>query len=297
MSASHGVIYSYAAGSTSSDPDGYRRVETTSPSRLPQLLATFAPLRSWIHSQSLIISAYPASLGLTGSAPLVDTYLHPPAFLRACHLAQRERRDVVFASQPLFGAQLIGQLCDAAADVPSRMLWAVGGYPLPQSLEAFIRRRLEVRGCELKVLQAYGVAEIGHTCFAAIERSAAGWPLYRQVAQEVSAEIVGRDHRLKLTAASGRSIVTGDRAERIDDHWRLTNGTDRVDPIILRQLDSWTDDHWKRRTGYLHATEDHAAFQLRPDHEPSGDQAETPFHEFWSRHGGWWTCKPRWARR
>ena len=323
------VTYSYAAGSTSLAPHGYRTIVPGEASRLNQLTETFPSLRRWIHDQTMVISAYPASLSLTGAGPFVDTYLHPPTFTRACLLASEQSRMAIFASQPLAGAELINQHAVAKLPMPHEILWAVGGYALPMSLEHFVRRRLENLNCRLTVLQSYGVAEVGHTCFASMQRAKDGSPLYRQVAPNVSATIEEDNQRLRLSNKDGVSILTDDIAERVppvprppatipdrgndnlaigedgtDDGahhpaalpganvWRLRPGVSRLHPAVWQDLESWTDQQWQRRSGYLSFDGQSTHYQLRPGVHRSANPCELDAYDYWRCHGGSWTTKP-----
>ncbi|MCB9924531.1 MAG: hypothetical protein H6822_20300 [Planctomycetaceae bacterium] len=285
---------SFPAGASSTDPDRSRLVEVGQSKRLLQLTDAFPNLRKDITSSTLIISAYPASLGLTGVAPLADTYLHAPTSISAFRWAEQESRPVLFAAQPLAGADILLEFCRSDFNIPSRILWAVGGYPMPLSLEVFIREMLKSRGCELVFLYSYGVAEIGHTCFAATDRSESGQPCYKKVASTVSAETVGDDCLLRLTSATGVQVLTGDHALVSGDVWTLTSGVDRLHPNVLAELESWSHSDWSRRTGYLHATATETSIQVRRNVELDGEPSEVEFHNFWRRYGGSFTTKPVW---
>ncbi len=64
----------------------------------------------------------PAALGIRGFDAFIDSYLHPPTVIRGFRFAMMHQRPVVFASQPLAGAELFvagdaSQPADAAASV------------------------------------------------------------------------------------------------------------------------------------------------------------------------------------
>jgi hypothetical protein len=284
---------SYAAGSTSVDPQGYRLIGQRDGQRLPQLKSVFPSLADLIDPNSLIINAYPAALGLQGFAPLVDTYLHPPTLIRSLRLAARQSRAVVFAAQPLVGADLLLKAIDAGFELPTKMLWATGGYFFPQSLEKFISERLSDFGCETHFLHCYGVAEIGHTCFAATNRFSSGLPMYRKIVPDVEA-YAGVNGFMTLSI-EGRSIVTSDYIEPREGHWSIWNGASRLCPSVSSLLESWTSDSWSRRTGYLRSTKEGYAFQLRENVGSKNSDQEYRYHEFWDRFGGSVQSKPIWS--
>lgn len=297
------TYYSYAAGSRSLDPAGFREIGGDAGNRLHQLQRVFPTLREILHLQTLVISAYPATLGLTSCGPSIDTYLHPPTFIRAMRLAHQQARCVLMASQPLLGADLWLQYCQSNYPLPPRVLWATGGYPLPQSLERFVRELLESRGCRLQILHAYGVAEIGHTLFAAIQRRGDGSPIYQLVADATEATIQSNG-RLRLSIAkvgncSARSVQTEDYATLDSDGYRLTSGPGRFDPDVGQILESWGSEQWQTRTGYLATNANGRYFQQRSLVADCSNMSchsfDVEYFEFWRRFGGSWSTKPRWG--
>jgi hypothetical protein len=292
---------SYAAGSTSLDPDGYRLIGQADGKRLGELVSVFPCLADHIDPESLIINAYPAALGLQGFAPLVDTYLHPPTFIRSMRLAARQLRTVIFAAQPLVGADLLMQFARTGFEVPDQLLWATGGYYLPRSLQQTVSNLLKRLGCDLRVMHCYGVAEVGHTCFAAVDRFSCGLPRYRLVAGHVEAS-VNANQQLVL-ASRHRTIVTEDYAAKAQRYWKIRSGPSRMSPEISRVLESWTADQWLRRTGYLAADANETFLQLRQWVQPEQtadpldcvhQNTEIGFHRFWERFGGSLHAKPKW---
>lgn len=284
----------YAGGSNSFDPYGFRTIDLLSPRRFDLLLDYFPIVKDFLNPNALIISAYPAPLGLAGIAPFVDTYLHPTTFSRALRLACAEHRQVLFASQPLPGADFLLRHCNLDLELPKQIIWANGGYYFPKSLEDYVRRTLAARGCELRCLISYGVAEVEHTCFAAMSRFDCGLPRFKQVTTNVTATIDATTGELTL-ASSERTIATGDLATVVDGEWRIQSNVKRLDPRIMVELESWTDKEWKRRTGYLEASTDRMLVQLRSRVRDVESEFEVPFHEFWSRNEGSFAYKPKWS--
>ena len=285
---------SYAAGSTSLDPDGYRLIGETDDQRLTQLKAVFPHLDRILSAESLFVSAYPAALGLQGVAPFVDTYLHPPTFIRAIRLAARDSRTVFLAAQPLIGADLLMRVLRHGFELPREVLWANGGYYFPRSLEYCVREQLRSVGCHLEVLHCYGAAEIGHTCFAAIDRFESGFPRYRKIADHVEMA-VSKSGRMVLKS-SERQVITEDCVENVGDHLLIRNGSARLCAEVLSELESWKSAQWSRRTGYLRASATGSIFQLREWVETQQSTDELRYHEFWQKFGGSPQSKPQWNR-
>ena len=284
---------SYAAGSTSLDPLGFRLLDDSEPSRFGQLLETFPTLADWLSSESLIINAYPAALGIGGFAPMVDTYLHPPTFIRAMRLAAIDQRDVVLAAQPLVGADFLLKMADAGYEIPRQVVWASGGYYFPESLQHFMENHLAGHDCQLRVLHCYGAAEVGHTCFAAVERFESGHPRYRHVAKHIDANVAFNDETLVLST-NNRSINTGDYATCDTQDWNIQNSPSRLGADVREEIESWGPEQWQRRTGYSGTRGALRQWQRRNASPQEGDPSELSFHQFWEQHGGSFQTKPDW---
>ena len=284
---------SYAAGSTSLDPFGFRMLGQSDQSRFGQLMEVFPELRNWISCESLVVNAYPAALGLAGFAPLVDTYMHPPTFIRSMRLAAIEQRTVLLAAQPLAGTDFLLRMLAAGYEIPHRMLWASGGYYFPSSLQEFIRDQLAAHQCELKVLHCYGAAEVGHTCFAALNRFDSGHPRYRHVATQIDANIAFASGQLVLST-SDQAIDTGDYAEYRDSQWKIENSPSRLSSAMHSELESWGSSQWENRTGYAGWHQESTQWQRREWVSPPKEQSELSFFRFWESHGGSFQTKPIW---
>ncbi len=284
---------SYAGGSTSLDPNGFRVIGRGDHSRILELLTAFPSLGEILNDHCMIISAYPAALGIQASVPFVDTYLHTPTLIRSLRLAAQQGRNVVFAAQPLAGADLLLKMLRSPFDMPRRMLWAAGGYYFPASLLEYMQYQLAARGCELRVLFCYGIAEVGHTCFAATQRDEKGEPLYRLVAGDVVATVESETKRLVLSR-EGRAVCTGDYAHRVGETWRILNSPERVSPQVRSEIESWHGHQWASRTGYLRYQSGSFTFQLREGHSTKEDRESLSFHRFWERYGGSLQSKPTW---
>ncbi|MEM9826640.1 MAG: hypothetical protein AAF958_08625 [Planctomycetota bacterium] len=319
-----GTILSYAAGSQSRDPHGYRVVDGADATRIGEICVLFPRVATYLNDRTMVLLAYPATLGIQSPGVLIDTYLHPPTFIRAIHLASLEERPVILAAQPLMGADLILRALAAGVPFPKRMLWASGGYGLPESLEDFVRRRLQAAGCQLEVLHCYGTAEVGHSLFVAMERLPSGRPRYRKAAQHVRTRMDEDRSRLEVITDSN-SHTLDDIVRQDGEDFEIVPQAKRVCEDVDRELESWTDWQWSRWTGRVARVDGKWVVQCREDvevptrhdsarekpsqREPTGedsaseevsgeasaDRIEMGFHEFFSGHGGSILTKPEWG--
>jgi hypothetical protein len=156
------------------------------------------------------------------------------------------------------------------------------------------------RGCELSFLYCYGVAEVGHTCFAATGRDRNGLPIYRKVADEVETVITNVNSagvgRLCMKGPQNDTTVeTGDFAISNGNHWTIFANPRRLADPVRDLLEAWTDSQWLRRTGYLYVSPEHLFYQLRMNYRGPVRPNEIPFHRFWERFGGSLLSKPKWG--
>ena len=294
-----GKVYSFAAGSSSMDPHGYRIIDGNDNSRIREVCSLFPQIADYFNPRTMVLAAYPATLGLTSPGVLVDSYLHPPTFVRSVHLAAIEERPLVIIAQPLLGADLLLRTLQQQVPLPRRILWASGGYYLPESLEQFIRTRLKQAKCDLELLHCYGTAEIGHSIFVATDRLASGRPHYRKATAHLQTELDERNGSMRALTPTGWK-------EFEDEVWSEGNGYDivptpsRLSKKALQTLESWNLTDWERYTGYIAQSEETTFAQCRqwiqptPDH-PSSAIVEIAYYDFFARYGGSVQTKPNWG--
>lgn len=308
-----GKIYSYAAGSNSMEPHGYRVVDNTDSSRIGEVCILFPSLAGYFCDMTMILVAYPATLGLCSPGVLVDSYVHVPTFIRSLHLAAVEQRPVVVVAQPLVGADFILRAIRQGIPMPKRMLWASGGYYLPESLERTVRENLLEAGCSLEVLHCYGTAEIGHSLFVAVDRLASGRPHYQKAAEHIAIKYDELSGRLTILANSGSQALEvsnhGPKAgnKELEDSVRIEgDGFDiiphpnRLSPLVFQELESWNKTQWARWTGNLAYDSGDLIIQCRQgvlpgEGFPNSNYQELEYHQYFAKYGGSILEKPRWG--
>lgn len=291
-----GKCISFSAGTTSTDPYGFRVLATGAQSKVTKLAKLFPELSGYADRSSILINAYGASLGLDGAMNYVDTYLNKNTFCRALTLAAKEKRLAIVTAQPLIGAEFLLNCCDKQVPFPTRILWAVGGYYLPKSLERTMRLACEERGCSLDIIHCYGVAEIGHTCFAATERGSDGLPLYIQADDNVIARIDEAGELVIESRCPRVTIATSDHGARIGDRWKITSGRERLSEDVQDLLESWTSGEWRLRSGRLQFIDSGWVFQLREGQAANASQTSVRYFEFCEMFGVELTSKPNWGQ-
>lgn len=270
-----GKILSYSAGSTSRDPYKYRVIDAAGPSeKLRRLVGTFDQLQPFFvnTNRSLVVDAYPAALGGLEAMTRVVTYLHSPTCARALELAALEGWRAIFVAQPLAGADLLLRAVELGIRWPHEMLWATGGYPLPKSLESFVRQILADHGCQLSVLQAYGIAELDHTLLAAMHRDEAGRPVYHLIDQNLQLsndQIKQGPSNKDLTWLYYREkrLPNHDRIMASDSTYRIGGDPARFSDRMMAWLNAWQPQDWDHFTGYFVVEDGKLTLQQR--HRPS----------------------------
>ncbi len=286
---------SFAAGSRSRDPHGYRIAEDFSLERFDQLKRTLPAFQELADNHPIIINAYPAELGLANLGTYVDTYLHAITFVRACRLAALQHRPVVFIAQPVLGVEFLLFLLEEGYEMPEQIAWISGGYYFPQSLESFARTVMKEAGSSLSVIHSYGVAEIGHTCFVALRRFDDGQPMYQLVADNIDV-ILNESGELSL--GKGEVLIaTGETAKFTDGYWKISNSPIRLCDYVKTTLEGLTSAQWLRLTGRTNWRENELVFQLRRSQKVDQKRkgGEHSYFEFWDHFGGGPTYKPCWG--
>lgn len=146
------------------DPYGFRSCDTGLQTLLSVLPTLYPALRPFLERQPILISCYPAFLGILQTIPVVDTYLRQDPFSRALLLACAEKRSVIVLGQPLSTAEMLYRHQQVHAIFPSDILIALGGYYCPRSLESFITGLVTDRGSSTAVVHGYGLVEVGVGC-------------------------------------------------------------------------------------------------------------------------------------
>lgn len=292
-----GDVLSYSAGSTQTGPLGFRKLKARGnimaalQGRWPDLVSALG------EGTILFINAYPAAIGAFSAGITVDTYLSPRVTSRALQLGRLGGHPVILTGQPLFLADALLRHTAAGRPLPGTLMLWVGGYVMPSSLERALRSMLAAQVDRLEIVQYYGTAEVDAGCLMARERDAEGELIYYPRG-DVEPEVVDDGEELLLTLRSpeGEPIVeryrTGDRAHRKGDGWVIHN-PERLHPDIERALESWSEQDWRRRTGYLRRDGAAVRIQLREGEAPR-EAAELEHFEFARHHGFSWLDKPTW---
>ena len=291
-----GDILSYSSGSSQSGPWGFRRLREgrkllePCAARWPHLIEALG------QAAPLVINAYPASLGRFDFGISVDSYLNPKTVSRSLQLAAVEHRSAILIAQPLFLGELIERHLRAGFALPSQMIFAIGGYPLPESLERFIRERCLDRDAAATFVHFYGVAEVDAACLAATKRDTDGLLLYFPMGEDIETEIQSGQLLLSLRHSEDQPIdrfETGDAFEEHRGALKLLQ-SNAAEPSALSRLETFTSKDWTRRTGYFAIDAEGLLIdQLRPGIQPAS-RGELTYHDYCSRIGSSWLDKPRW---
>lgn len=295
-----GMVISYSAGRGRLTPDAFRVVRSGD-SKLQRVLLGFPDIaRALDGRMPLIVNAYPATLGTFQGAVLVDTYLRPQTVSRALLLACERGIPALWLGQPLPVADLLLEHLWLGLPLPSTLIFCLGGYNCPGSLEDFLLATAGTHDSHALVLHAYGAAEVDYACLVGMRTDSGGGGevVYLPVADRVTPLTVAG--RLVLEFAEygpGGAISrfeTGDFARRQGEGFVIRNSPERLDPALVDILNTWRHDDWSRRTGYVGWGADATIFQLRRGVSPSS-RPELPFHVFADRFPFSWLDKPEWA--
>jgi hypothetical protein len=196
-------------------------------------------------------------------------------------------------AQPLVAGSLVGSLFDGHRERPRRLLLALGGYPCPAGLEAWLVAQAQRAGVALGVLHMYGLAEVEAGLLAGARR-ADGRVKYRPCLPDYTFHVENGQLRIGRLA-DGMTIDTFDAARPFDDGFEVLGNPTRYPAKALQALVRWNIDDWVRRTGYAHLrATGPTLWQLREGLAPTGDD-EVEHFEFAMRFGMSWLDKPDWS--
>lgn len=288
-------LLSYSAGTTSLDPYGFRLVESGS-GRIELAVDLFPELGKLLSSGVILISCYPASLGFFQQIPSIDTYLRGHTFSRGLLLARAEEKLALVLGQPLATVHLVLEHLNNKRQMPKTMLFVMGGYYCPFSLENYLANVLSANGTKCEIIFGYGVAEVEYGCFLGKRIKNSRDIEYFLASDKVEWHIDASSKLLHIKRKyDGRFLVVGDYAEKTQSGLCIRNASDRLAPSVANELETWTNSEWERRTGYVFLKGDEIHKQLREGIEPTMS-GEVEFFDFLKRFGGSWTEKPIWGQ-
>lgn len=241
------------------------------------------------------LNAYPARVSSIRSSIRLDTYMSQDVFVRGLQWASQICAQIVITGQPLYLAEmLLRHDIGANAIDLSEIVLAMGGYPLPISLENAIVERFG-GPARLGMLRVYGVAEIDSGLLMASRLDPTGNPVYHPRDSLIAASILDGG-RLVISMDSGPPLETGDFATEADGGGLLiTANPTKYSESILSMFNTWTGDLWRRRTGYIWIGGDGAPrFQLRRG-EQRVDENEIDFWTYCRQVDFCWSKKPNWS--
>ncbi len=304
-----GDVLSYSAGTTQTGPDGFRYLTRAGEPQGADMLAAVAAHRPELLAMlgtepPLLVNGYPARTGDFAFGIQVDSYLSIPVALRALRLARREGLCAIMLAQPLWFAELLVRADEHDDALPASMIAAVGGYPMPASLERFLLGIADEHGLQLAIAELFGIAEVDAGALIGGSRLDNGTVVFHPRDDIRISDLDGflALSRRRPDGSWSEPVSSDDRYEIVDDGGDtpglvILDGT-RVAPEVRALLESWDDTDWRRRTGYLRRDGDAFRAQLRTSSdvlpgEPGGCRDEE-HHDFTRETGASYLTKPIW---
>ncbi len=289
----------YSSGVQSKDPYSFRilKAQQTTEEESSALQGSAMDILAGQKKLPVVIIAYPARMMAPFPCIRIETYLSLSVFTRALNYAALEGALTLVAAQPLFLADALTQILAQGAEnpLPKTLLMTLGGYPLPLSLETYMASLLEPFS-HVSFIMAYGMAEVDAGLLVSLGRDEHGRHVFSPRSEEIRYK-VGPDGRLMIGLGAEKPLFdTGDYAEELgDSRLVIAPNPKRYAEDILRLLETWDNDTWRRRTGFLVRSGDsQPRFQLRKGIAPlSKDDVE--FWDFCRMTDFCWTKKPDWS--
>lgn len=289
---SAGSVISYSAGSSDVSPWKYRVIGTQD--KVSRVLEKFPELSRLIGGvPPLVVSCYPASLGVFKSAIFIDTYLKKINFLRAIVLASEINSTIIVMAQPLVALDMIIDIDKTLIQKKVKsVVVAVGGYVCPSSLESEIVRAYKLISDVVIVFHAYGAAEVDFACL--VGRRFGEKVIYNEVSSDVSVSLENGQLILADNIKEANH-ATGDFAERVTGGVTIKNSEARASSHVIEHLESWDSNDWIRKTGYLRLINNAFIFQLRQG-VPAKNHTEMDFFDFCRAYSMSFADKPNWGK-
>jgi len=214
---------------------------------------------------------------------------------RALLLAHARNAPAILLSQPLAAIEFLYRHVSQGMDLPKDLAVIVGGYPLPASGEQFLSELCQSSCTQCCIFHAYGDAEVDYAVLVG-RRSGHEQVMYQIVHPEVEVQITEGQLHLRKRRSDGSMSTksTGDAAKRVAGGIEITNGPQRVSPVIMSGFTKWDAHYWIRRTGYAVMTAAGPAFQLRTGVVPCVSE-EVEHFAFCRLYGASWGRKPSWG--
>lgn len=288
-----GVMLSFSAGTTKANP-GKCRIVTAQPEKFTRLLGHFPEIGMMLGGNTpMIINAYPAPMGPIGHGITIDSYGRQSAISSALMLAAEQGFPVVLTGMPLAAAHFLMEHGKKVGVFPRELALFVGGHCCPVSLETFLNGFLSRAGCHMEMVHLYGVAELDAALMAA--RYTHGRLVYHGIDRRwepvVESGVLGFMDR--QDGGMGICIVDED-ASYAEGGIEVRNQPERLAPEVMKELESWNEREWARRTGFVIWKKDGIHFQLRAGEKPESPE-EMEHYDFIRQQGSSWLEKPRWG--
>ncbi len=283
-----GDILSFSSGTISHSPHRYRVLDPHS------LSATFKPIVEQLGLQSkvlpFVINANPSPLGMIDFGVSVDSYLNMSTIHRALRLCAMHNSVAIICCQPLFALHIIQTCRQHNIQLPLSICFVLGGYYCPASAERYLINAVRSCNTACTVLHAYGVSEVDFAILIG-KRSDDGIITYRQASPACKLSI--ENGQLLIDTGDSR-LVPGDKVQMVDSYWHIEQDQRTLAPAVYQELETWTQEQWERRTGYLQFRPKGTLYQLRKGYQPVLSM-ELDFFDFARRSEMSWLLKPDWS--
>jgi hypothetical protein len=290
--AAAGEILDFSSRASS----GRSRVVRPQPKKFEAVLNRFPQLAP--HFQGvppLFINAYPSSPGDFGGGTLIDTYTRPDPFAAALRLAAAQGRSAIVLAMPLTAAHLLMDSMRRGYRLPPSLVFGLGGYPGPPSLERYLIGLAKQGGANAAIVHLYGVGEIGAALLAAADRAPDGTPIYHSIDTEWAPRVVrGRLAFVRHDDPAGIPTLTEEWAAWGQGGLLLRNDPKRLDPSVWNQLSAWSEPDWARRTGFVATSPTALRVQLRAGVSAASEE-EVDYFTFARSFPSSWLEKPCWC--
>lgn len=300
-----GCAISFSAGTLSPNPSKWRVVSSNGSRKSLYLLKRFPDLDPFLAGLPVLINAYPAMFNPPAKVVFIDSYGRWQTICAALHLAASHSLSCIITSMPLTVAELLLRVIQEKTPPPSRILLLLGGYYCPNSLECFLVDLLRRAGVDVSVLHLYGIGEIESGLLGGRRGKGSSEIAFKSIDPDWHPVLSGRFLAFQNLTEPNRIETTDDPCEISGDAVHLSFPNHRLSKATHELFESWSENNWIRRTGYVHSDGSKFILQCRPNIIPRKGEAgcandlrmteECQCFEFCHRFGQSRFDKPQWG--
>lgn len=268
-----GCAISFSAGTLCPNPTKWRVVSANGSRKLLHVLERFPELQPFFVGLPVLINAYPAMFNPPAKVVFIDSYGRWQTVCAALNFAANHGLPCIITSMPLTAAELLPRAIQEKTPLPARILLLLGDYHCPASLESFLVDLLRRAGVDVSVLHLYGLGEIESGLLGGRRVTGSSEIAFQSIDPDWLPLLSDEFLAFQYLSEPKCLVTTDDPCEVSGEAIHLSFPNHRLSKATHDLLESWSEDDWIRRTGYVHLEGFKFILQCRPNIMPKKGEA------------------------